>query len=469
MAKKAETNIVKYQKSHHLSIGFIIMSVMSIYIAYHMFTYLTASNLTIYEVTAGSISSNHEYNALCIREEEIVSTTSSGDIVYMVPNLTRVGAKTSIYAVDETGNVTSQMKADTAATTKISAADRQRLSYSINDFVLNYNPNDFGDVYSYKADLTSQIEQIYNLSAMDALSAQIGSALSGGSFHKFSSAIPGLVVFSKDGMEGIKASDVTTEMLSATNTDITNLKTDEKVRSGQEIYKIVTSDKWQLVMEVDDELYDQLKDDGYIEIQFLEDKVNTWCALSFIEKGPSKYLVLDLDDGMDRYASARFVKIKLLDASASGLKIPNTSITEKEFFKVPSKYFFKGGNNSTELGLLVVKEGGATEFVSTSVFKVPEVENYYYLPEEIVPAGTNVVRANSNDTYMIGSDTDILRGVYNVNKGYAVFKQIEIIYENKEYTIVKNGTDHGVALFDHISLDGNAVQENEIINKSTND
>ena len=28
-----------------------------------------------------------------------------------------------------------------------------------------------------------------------------------------------------------------------------------------------------------------------------------------------------------------------------------------------------------------------------------------------------------------------LQGVYNVNKGYAVFKQIDILYQNEEYTL----------------------------------
>ena len=57
-----------------------------------------------------------------------------------------------------------------------------------------------------------------------------------------------------------------------------------------------------------------------------------------------------------------------------------------------------------------------------------------------------------------------LQGVYNVNKGYAVFKQIEILYQNNDYSIIKTGTSYGISMYDHIVLQGNEVEENTIIN-----
>ena len=64
---------------------------------------------------------------------------------------------------------------------------------------------------------------------------------------------------------------------------------------------------------------------------------------------------------------------------------------------------------------------------------------------------------------MLGSDTAVLKGVYNINKGYAVFKQIDILYQNEEYTVVRTGTSYGIALYDHIALDGSKVKENELV------
>ena len=56
-----------------------------------------------------------------------------------------------------------------------------------------------------------------------------------------------------------------------------------------------------------------------------------------------------------------------------------------------------------------------------------------------------------------------LKGAYNINKGYAVFKQIQILCESEEYYIVETGNDYGLASYDHIALVGKDVQENDIV------
>ena len=74
-----------------------------------------------------------------------------------------------------------------------------------------------------------------------------------------------------------------------------------------------------------------------------------------------------------------------------------------------------------------------------------------------------LLKPDSSATYTVGRNTAVLRGVYNINKGYAVFKQIDILYQNEEYTIVRTGTTYGIALYDHIALDGTKIHENELI------
>ena len=56
-----------------------------------------------------------------------------------------------------------------------------------------------------------------------------------------------------------------------------------------------------------------------------------------------------------------------------------------------------------------------------------------------------------------------IKGVYNVNKGYTVFRQIEIISQNQEYYIVKANTSYGLSLYDHIILNSKTVKENQTI------
>ena len=92
-------------------------------------------------------------------------------------------------------------------------------------------------------------------------------------------------------------------------------------------------------------------------------------------------------------------------------------------------------------------------------------DNFYYIDSELVQAGDIVQKPESQDIYVIGSDTDSLQGVYNINKGYAVFKQINILYQNSEYAIVETKTSYGIAQYDHIALDASSIKEHELITK----
>ena len=51
---------------------------------------------------------------------------------------------------------------------------------------------------------------------------------------------------------------------------------------------------------------------------------------------------------MITFSTERFINIELLLENESGLKIPNTSIAEKEFFMVPKEYITKGGKQGKE-------------------------------------------------------------------------------------------------------------------------
>ena len=209
---------------------------------------------------------------------------------------------------------------------------------------------------------------------------------------------------------------------------------------------------------------ESLKDDDTIKIRFLKDAKEAYATYSIVERDGQQYLILSLKSAIVRYASERYVEIELLLSEETGLKIPNSAITEKEFYTVPIDFFLKGGDSSDE-GILVErtdKDGkSTTEFVTPTIYY--ETDDTYYIDSEYVSSGDILQKPDSSETYRVGTDTASLKGVYNINKGYAVFKQIDVLYQNEEYTIVKTGTTYGIALYDHIALDGTKIDENQLI------
>lgn len=65
---------------------------------------------------------------------------------------------------------------------------------------------------------------------------------------------------------------------------------------------------------------------------------------------------------------------------------------------------------------------------------------------------------DSSKRYQI-SDTQTLTGVYNINKGYPIFREITILDENQEYCIVESNSAYGLAQYDQIALDASTVKD----------
>lgn len=96
------------------------------------------------------------------------------------------------------------------------------------------------------------------------------------------------------------------------------------------------------------------------------------------------------------------MELKLLLTDTTGLKIPNSAITTKEFLIVPKDYVTKGGDSDRD-GLLMertLKDGATvTEFVPATLFYA--TEKYYYIDSGEIQQGDVAVRPDSNERYTL--------------------------------------------------------------------
>lgn len=53
---KRNDNIIKFHKQIQINIGLIIFGIIFIYVLFHIFSYMTSDNITVYEVTGGDDS-----------------------------------------------------------------------------------------------------------------------------------------------------------------------------------------------------------------------------------------------------------------------------------------------------------------------------------------------------------------------------------------------------------------------------
>ena len=162
---------------------------------------------------------------------------------------------------------------------------------------------------------------------------------------------------------------------------------------------------------------------------------------------------------MIRYCEDRYLNVELILEDQSGLKIPKSSVIEKEFYTVPEEYLTTSGSASSQ-GVMV-KEKEEVKYVPVSVYYTSEDGSVYLNPKDLDGYDT-IIKPESNDTYSLNKIKK-LNGVYNINQGYAVFKVIEILCENDDYYIVQQKTSYGLSDYDHIVQDGTTIKEDEVV------
>ena len=130
---------------------------------------------------------------------------------------------------------------------------------------------------------------------------------------------------------------------------------------------------------------------------------------------------------------------------------------------IPEAFIEKNGSGG-ETGVLreTYNEDGSIipEFISVNIYNVEDGE--YYVDDSVLRIGDNLLKADSTEKFTV-SKAGTLVGVYNINKGYADFKQIQILNQNEEYSIIKSNTNYGLIAYDHIVLDASSVSEDEFI------
>ncbi|MDD6482596.1 MAG: HlyD family efflux transporter periplasmic adaptor subunit [Lachnospiraceae bacterium] len=462
MAQKQK--VIKMHRGFNLNIGVVIFLIIIIYVAFNIFEYLTSDTVAEYEVSQGTIAANHVYHGMILRDETVVYAGQSGYINYYMKNGGKASVNDVIYSIDTSGELSKKITSAATDGTRLDTETLSDISEQLDSFRNSYDSNNFSSVSAFKNELNAQLSQSLSTNALGELKDVVHSAVKNNTFYKKKPESPGIVVYYTDGYEDVSLDTFSKEDFSTTGYSKTILENAAEVQADDAAYKLINSENWNIIFPVSDELAKQLSEDSYVKIRFCKDDFSLTVPFSLLKKDGSFYLNLSLKTAMLRYVNDRFVDVELVVSEESGLKIPNTAITSKEFYTIPKSYFTKGGDSS-ELSLLVETKAGDTsnvEMVQPTIYY--ESDTSYYVDDESVAAGDVIVGSNST-TYTVGKDVDELAGVYNINKGYAVFKQIDILSQNENYAIVRTKTAYGVALYDHIALDGSKVKENQLVVK----
>ena len=346
----------------------------------------------------------------------------------------------------------------------LSKENSAQIKRTVRDFRNSYSDDDYSVVYDFKEDAESTVLDILNSTILEnkqTLMEESGQAFS---LNMSPSKNSGIVSYYTDGFEDVTADNVTAEMFQMDKYQRKSLRTTNIIDQGIPVYKLITSNEWQMVLPLTKDQFDKLSEKEQVKFTILENDFQTSAALKLTQKDSNYYAVLTMYKYLSDYLEDRYLDVELDFDTVEGLKIPLTSMIEKDFYTVPLEYLSMGAD-STDTGLIIEtydKKTGDASYTFTPTNIYYEDETNAYIDAEQFPAGTYIHSSTDTERYTLGP-TSKLTGVYNVNQGYAVFCRVEILYQNDEYCIVKDNSTYGLSAYDQIALDGATAVDQAII------
>ena len=465
---KKIVSIKKYRKKENLNVGVILFGVVFIYLIVMIIMFFAKDKTTVYEVREGSILKDNSYTGLILREETVIYADNNGYVNYFYESGKKVPFGYNVYLLthDEILNDTDE---DTNEEVVLNAENWNSLLLKVQSFNESFNSNDF---YSAKA-LKEETNTILNSNTTQNRVTQLNTILenAGTGYTAYTSSDDGLIAYCIDGYESLTAEDISEKEISKNEYTKVTLVNNTEVKAGDPVYRLVTEENWTLAIPLTEEMETQFleqmgeRDYLYGKLRVIKDNETIGGYLSIgHDKNDNSYGFISLSDSVVRYIEDRYLDVELILENETGLKIPKSSVTQKEFYLISEEYLTNGGSSSASGVLKENAKDGSIEFVEVDIFSRDIEEGMVYISTNTFKEGDTLVKPESTEKITL-SEKAALNGVYNVNKGYAVFTQVNILCESEDYYIIEEGTSYGLSNYDHIALDGSTLQDNQIISQ----
>lgn len=464
MANRKPEKIKKYRKPLNLNIGMIIFGVVLIYMIVCIIIYFQTGHIRRYEVQEGSLATDNIYRGVILRDETVIGASAAGYVNYYAREGERVAKNDLVYVIDETGRLNDGAEGAGTGENSLSEKELAEFRNEIANFSHGFNSLDFESTYDFKYSLMNTVLKLANANMLNNIGELSDSG--GNIIGRANAPQSGAVAYWTDGYEDLTAENITAETFDTKEYEKKQLTSNTLLAAGDPAYKLASSENWSVVIPVDPDRGAKLQEEGYVKVKFLKNQYESWGKTQLHSNADGNtYLELSFNNSMVTFLSDRFLDVELIVEDETGLKIPVTSIVQKEFFLIPEAFVDAGGSSGR--GRIVrqcyLEDGTiSSEDMEIDIYNFDDETGEYYLDSSILNAGDILYKLDSQESFTVSKRATLI-GVYNMNKGYADFKQINILYQNEEYAIVKSNTRYGLNVYDYIALDASAVHDDQLI------
>ncbi len=453
--------VVKFEEKRFPNIMKYLVALILLYVIVIGWNYITQEHIAIYEVNTSSISDDTPMYGFIIRNEEIVYSEETGYINYYNAEGNRVGIGDVVYTVDSNGEVSSML--EQIQSSKDTVYNISSMREIIATYQNSFDMSTYYQVDNFLYDIKNELFEQSRGSLYSDLDQMFEKSGKDKSFTNVSAVKSGVLAYSIDGYENYRKENITAELFSKYDSvspqRIQNLETTE---AGSPVYRLVSNNDWSLIVKLDDVYFKELQEMDYVRVTIKKDDISFNAAVELFDNNGTHFAKLTTSRYMERYINDRFLEIEFNLKSATGLKIPNSSIFKKNFFVISDDLVTTGNEGIGVVREKVDEEGQIThEFVAFG--DSLHIDGEYYVSDSVLSSGDILMNASGGNSFVV-QDKKSLSGVYYVNEGYCKFRPIDILYQNKEYTIISDSTRNGLSTFDHIVVEPAALDDDDFIN-----
>lgn len=455
-------NIIRVKKRKDVNIGIIVFLVILVYIVSYVYTFLTKSEIPLYEVQPGEIYVTSQCDGMILREEELVYTDIAGYLNYYFSEGSRVSKNCTIYSIDSNRDMYDLLSGSNTEI-KLSGADLEDLKELLQKTLIF--SDDTKNIASKKAEITTGYQRLIDTMLLKELNQIVTSTGIISNFHVVSTEKSGIISYMVDEYTDYTIQEVTAECFE--NQDSAgSLYSAELIAANSPVYKMITGDSWSIIVLLTDTLYGQLLGKETATF-YLDNEIKITAPINCYRKNDTYFAEIQMNKYLSNFTSQRFLDVKFEVEYVEGLKIPETAITFKDYYRVPEEYLVLGGNETAQVKGLLIEEFNSETGTTQYTFHEAEVfysnDGFCYIDCIDFAKETYISTPDMSSRVMLYTFVNKLEGAYNINKGYSVFKRIERLKTENGYVIVKRNSTSGLSAYDHIALDASTVTEDAVI------
>jgi len=249
-----------------------------------------------------------------------------------------------------------------------------------------------------------------------------------------------------------------------------------EVDAGDAVFKIIGSNTWYIVAYIENDLVEGWSPNRAIRLYIEQDGEfgghPFWVDSITRRNERESFVVMRSDVQIQDFLNMRTVSFKTYDSAYSGLKIPDSAITERTFIRIPERYVSTVRHNITVVNRRVGNSAEQETIHIKTLRGIEHEEGYVYILQDFdnVRLGDTIV-FDSHDTEGYAIDRLITsNGVFRTNTGVATFVSVDtsgMVSGDEGYIILDPELNRGgLRQHDRIIRDANYrfIREGDIVN-----